>query len=194
MGTRCLGAILAGGDSTRMGRDKALVPVGGVPMVERVAAALRQAATDVVVVGREGELAGIRCVADRVDGGRGPLAGLATALAIAGDRPVLLVAVDQPLVRPATLRRLAARVGTGRALVPIADGARQVTCAAYPAAWAGDAAREVATGSVQSLLDRLPFDAVPEEEWRAWGEDGRSWLSVDSPADVARAETMLTGG
>ncbi len=176
-----------------MGRDKALVQVGGEMMAARVAAALRQAAGDIVLVGREGTLAGIPCVLDRVVG-RGPLAGLATALALAGDRPVLLVAVDQPLVRPATLQRLASLVGTDRAVVPIAGGARQVTCAAYPASWAAEAAEEAATGSVQSLLDRLPFDPVPEEEWRSWGEDGRSWLSVDSPADVARAEAVLAGG
>lgn len=191
MGTGCLGAILAGGASTRMGRDKALVPVAGVPMVERVAAALRQAAGEVVVVGREGSLVGIRCLPDRVDGPRGPLAGLANALAAAEGRPVLLVAVDQPLVRPETLQHLAARIGPDRAVVPLAGGTRQVTCAAYPASWAAEAAREA--GSVQSLLDRLPFDAVAEEEWRTWGEDGRSWLSVDSPGDVARAEALLGG-
>lgn len=193
MGTGCLGAILAGGRSTRMQRDKAVLPVAGVPMVERVAAALRQVAHELIVVGRHGTLAGIPCVPDRAGAPRGPLAGLATALEVAGDRHVLLLAVDQPLVRPATLRQLADRVRPGRAVVPLAGGTRQVTCAAYPAEWAAEAAGET-SGSIQSLLDRLPFTAIPEGEWQAWGEDGRSWLSVDSPADLARAEAVLAGG
>ncbi len=178
-----------------MGRDKALVPVGGLPMVVRVAAALREAAGEVVVVGREGTLAGLPCLPDGSPGRRGPLAGLATALDAAAGRPVLLVAVDQPLASPATLRALAARVPAGRAAVPLAGGSRQVTCARYPAEWAGEAHRELgAGGSIQSLLDRLDFDGIGEDEWREWDEDGRSWLSVDTPGDVARAEAVLRRG
>lgn len=194
MGNACLGAILAGGRASRMGQDKALVPVGGVPMVERVAGALAAVAADVLVVGRQGPLAGLRCLPDDLPGPRGPLAGLATALGVAAGRPVLLVAVDQPLVRPATLAQLASRAQPARAVVPVAGGARQVTCALYPGTWEADAAAELDRGgSIQSLLDRLPFEAVDEAAWRVWGEDGRSWMSVDAPGDVDRAEALLAG-
>ncbi len=176
-----LGAILAGGESRRMGTDKALVPVDGVPMVERVAAALTAVVGAAVVVGRTGTLAGLPCLPDDRPGHRGPLAGLATTLRRAGDRALLVVGVDQPFVRPETLRKLLGAAVPGRALIPIADSVRQVTCAVYPGSWAEEAAAEVeAGGSVQSLLDRLPYREVLEPEWRAWGEDGRSWWSVDT--------------
>lgn len=194
MDGQLLGAILAGGRATRMGRDKALVAIGGVPMVERVAAALRAVAGEVIVVGRTQPVAGLPALPDTVSGPRGPLAGLVAALAAAGGRPVVLVAVDQPLVVAATLANLAALAESVRAVVPMAGGARQVTCAVYPPAWAGEAAAELADGgSIQSLLDRLPHVTVDEAVWRAWGEDGRSWMSVDTIDDVSRAEEVLAG-
>ncbi len=171
-----LGAILAGGTSSRMGTDKALVEVAGRPMIEWVASALGQVCAKVIVVGRRGRLAGLTCVPDAQARVRGPLAGLATALATADD-DVLLVAVDQPFLRVETLGRL---LDLAAAAVPI-DGARQVTCALYPASWQAEVAQEIAIGgSVQSLLDRLSHTRVASAEWRGWGEDGRSWFSVDT--------------
>jgi molybdopterin-guanine dinucleotide biosynthesis protein A len=188
-----LGAILAGGRSLRMGADKASVPVGGTPMFEWVAAALRAVVDDVVIVGRTDPLGGIPAVPDLRPGPRGPLPGLAAALRHAAGRPVLLVAVDHPLVRPATLQGLLALLDRD-AVVPVDGGTRQTTCAAYPSAWAEEADREDrAGGSIQSLLDRLPHRVVEPEEWAAWGEDGRSWHSVDSPEAAAAVMGRFCG-
>ncbi|MGI9647625.1 MAG: molybdenum cofactor guanylyltransferase [Acidimicrobiia bacterium] len=177
-----LGVVLAGGASRRMGSDKAMVEVAGRSMLERVAAATSDVADQVVVAGRDGNLSGFRGIPDQVDGPVGPLAGLSAALAEAeliGAGAVLLVAVDQPFVRRATLQCLIDEFD-GRAVVPESDGVRQVTCALYPAAWQEEAAAELAAGgSVQTLLDRMPVRKVTPETWRSWGEDGRSWFSVD---------------
>jgi len=69
-------------------------------------------------------------------------------------------------------------------VVPVDDvGVRQVTCAVYPKAIADAAIEEAeADGSIQSLLDRVSFEAVIPEIWVLWGEDGRSWFSVDTHA------------
>lgn len=180
-----LGVILAGGAARRMGRDKALVEIGGTAMLDRVAAALADLGTDHVVVGRSE-------IPDDRPAHRGPLAGIATGLRVAAGRDVIVVAVDQPLVRPETLGRLVGLAEPDRAVVPIDGGARQVTCAVYPAAWAAEAlAEDQASGSVQSLLDRLRFRPVMAPEWRRWGETGSSWLSVDTPEDAAVAERLL---
>jgi molybdopterin-guanine dinucleotide biosynthesis protein A len=180
-----LGVILAGGGAARMGRDKALVQVSNRPMVEWVATALESVTDRLVVLGRSGTLAEIECVPDDNPARRGPLAGLATALRIANGEPVLLVAVDQPWVRSETVAALLDQAGPLHAVVPIDQGARQVTCAIYPAAWAERVAAEDAeNGSVQSLLDEMLFHPIEEAEWQAWGEDGRSWFSVDTDADL----------
>ena len=176
-----LGVILAGGGASRMGRDKALVEIAGRPMVEWVADALRSVTSDVKVLGRSGTLAGLEGVPDDRPARRGPLAGLATALRLAHDRPVLAVAVDQPWIRADTLHALMELAGPLHAVVPIAEHARQVTCAAYPSAWSDRAAADdAADGSIQSLLDELLFRPIEEPEWQSWGEDGRSWFSIDT--------------
>jgi len=182
-----LGVILAGGVSRRMGTDKALVDVAGRPMVEWVAAALGRVDGPTIVVGRE-KLGGLRCLPDTQASVRGPLAGLATALGAACGQAVLLVAVDQPFLRSGTLQRLV-DLASSEAVVPI-DGARQVTCAVYPASWAAETSDEIDSGgSIQSLLDRLPHRRVEEPEWREWGEDGRSWFSVDTPEALTEGLT-----
>jgi molybdopterin-guanine dinucleotide biosynthesis protein A len=171
-----------------MGTDKALVPVGGTPMVGWVAAALRTVADEVVVVGRSAPLAGLPAVPDPRPDPRGPLPGLVAALQHSGDRPVLLVAVDHPFVRTTTLAGLLDLLEEGRPVVPVDGGVRQTTCAAYPPALARAADDEDrAGGSIQSLLDRVPHREVGHDEWAAWGEDGRSWFSVDTPAALAAA-------
>ena len=180
-----LGVILAGGGAARMGRDKALVQVSGRPMIEWMATALRSVTDHLVVLGRSGTLAGIECVPDDHPARRGPLAGLATALRIADGAPVVLVAVDQPWIRRETLRQLLHQAGPLHAVVPIDQGARQVTCGIYPGSWAERAAAEdAADGSIQSLLDEMLLRPIGEAEWQSWGEDGRSWFSVDKDDDL----------
>jgi molybdopterin-guanine dinucleotide biosynthesis protein A len=150
-------------------------------MVRRVAVAMRTVVDEVVIVGRGGPLAGIPAVPDLRPGTRGPLRGLVTALRHANGRPVLLVAVDHPFVRTATLDGLLGLL-EDETVVPLDGGVRQTTCAAYPAGLVEAADEEDrAGGSIQSLLDRLPHRLVGPGEWAAWGEDGRSWFSVDTP-------------
>jgi molybdopterin-guanine dinucleotide biosynthesis protein A len=166
-----------------MGRDKADVLVGGSSMLDMVGSALDEVADRVVVLGPDRP--GWECWPDSVHA-EGPLAGIATALGRADHRQVLVVAVDQPFVRPATLE---AMVGLASELpvVPVDhDGVRQVTCALYPVVIAEQAIEEArAGGSIQSLLDRVSFRPVTPEEWTAWGEDGRSWYSADDPPRLA---------
>lgn len=100
----CLGAVLAGGRSRRMGRDKALLDWHGRPLIEHQLATLRAAGVDEVLVsGERPDYAGIADV--RADAG--PLAGLA-ALADMRDEDfqLLVVPVDMPLLQPSLLHRL----------------------------------------------------------------------------------------
>lgn len=75
---RILGAIIAGGASSRFGSDKACFPVGGRPMLDRVAASLAPQCETLVVCGRVWP--GLASLADRPEPGLGPLGGLAAAL------------------------------------------------------------------------------------------------------------------
>jgi molybdopterin-guanine dinucleotide biosynthesis protein A len=177
-------AVLTGGSSTRMGVDKAQVTVGGQTMLDRVAG-VAGTVGEVVLVG--GTLTtDPRHVPDLRRGRLGPLAGLEAALAHGAGRDVILIGVDQPFVRAATLEHLIEV--DGDAVVPIDGGWEQVTCALYrqrclPAVQAAlDAAEDLA---IITVLEHVETTAVERDQWSGWGEDGRSWYSVDTPDALA---------
>ena len=92
-----LGAILAGGESSRFGSDKALAQIDGTTMLERAVALLTACCDAVIVVGRD--TASVRTIADWPRGGMGPLGGIAAALRFAEDEgfaEVLTIGVDCP--------------------------------------------------------------------------------------------------
>jgi molybdopterin-guanine dinucleotide biosynthesis protein A len=116
--SRILGAVLAGGRSSRFGSDKASAPIDGRPMLDWVIDALEPQVDGILICGRE--LSGRTCVADRPSPDLGPLGGLNAALHFAaanGFDAVLSVPCDTPRL-PADLRDQLGNVGDG----VIADG------------------------------------------------------------------------
>lgn len=81
---RILGAIVAGGRSSRFGSDKALAPLAGEPLLAHVVRALGTHCDAIVVIGRDSERA--RSIPDWPRPGLGPLGGLAAAMRHAIDR------------------------------------------------------------------------------------------------------------
>ncbi len=96
-----IGVVLAGGKSTRMGSDKAILAVGGGTLLEWMQAKLRGAGLIEIVV--SGAAAG--GVADLLPG-RGPLGALHALAHQYPDRCLLAVPVDMPLLRAPSLRHL----------------------------------------------------------------------------------------
>jgi molybdenum cofactor guanylyltransferase len=130
----CSGYVLAGGASRRMGRDKALLPLGGATMVEQIASAVRNAAGNVTIIGpteRYGHL-GFPVVPDKIEN-CGPLGGLYTALSITKTDWNVLVACDMPHVTATFLTQLieAAEASGADCLVPETGGKLDPLCAVY---------------------------------------------------------------
>lgn len=163
-----------------MGSDKASLLFAGETLMTRVVA-VASAVGEAVVIGRA-EAEGATAVPDLRTGPLGPLAGLETALSVADGRDVVLLGVDQPFVEEQTLRSLLSLAGD--AVVPQASGSMQVTCAVYREACRPHVTRLLDEGrrAPASLLDVVTARIVAHPEWLAWGEDGRSWFSVDTPA------------
>ncbi len=163
--TAFAGAVLCGGASRRMGRDKALVCVDGRALALRVADALRAAGAEpVLAVGGDLEALaalGLAGVPDE-EPGAGPLTGILTALA-QGSAPVTFVAACD-LVAPsaeavtATVAALGAgrggpggrsggvALGEAEVAVPLVDGRRQWMHAAWRAGAAAPLAAAFAAG------------------------------------------------
>ena len=162
------GVVLCGGRSSRMGRDKALLPVGGTAMARRVADALAEAgAEEIVALGGDLEgLAelGLRAVAD-ASPGDGPFPATIHALELATRPVVLVVSCDLVAPDPAAMRavvdQLTARPDADGA-VPLVDGHLQWTHAAWrpTAAPTLRAARDRGIGSLRRGTEGLTLVEV----------------------------------
>jgi molybdopterin-guanine dinucleotide biosynthesis protein A len=131
-----MGLVLAGGRSSRFGRDKALMPVDGVPMAERVYQALAAVIRDVRIgLSRAGErnpVPGAEVVLDDPPG-VGPMGSLRAALLAAGPRWVLAAACDMPGLTPSAVRALlSARTNDADVVVAVdPDGRAHPLAAAW---------------------------------------------------------------
>lgn len=186
-------AVLAGGRSRRMGRDKALLQLGGQTLIERVLAAARPLAYPRLIVGAPAAYAhlGLPVLPDRCPG-RGPLGGLYTALD-ATAAPVLLLACDLPFLAPDFLRHLADRRGPQQAVVPYTAAGLQPLCALYELSCLGavEAAIQADQLGMRDLLSNLSLDLVREKDWRPYDERGLLFANLNAPAEYERAQAAL---
>jgi molybdopterin-guanine dinucleotide biosynthesis protein A len=128
------GFVLVGGASRRMGRDKALLPLGPATMVEEIAAQVRGAAGNVTLIGPVEKYVhlGLPILPDAVEN-CGPIGGLHTALLTTQAEWNVLVACDMPEVSAAFLKRLleAAEATDADCVVPEHQGKINPLCAVY---------------------------------------------------------------
>lgn len=112
------GVVLAGGRSSRMGRDKALLTLDGVSLFDRALAVLRSAFDRILIAGDRPDLArpGIPALPDRYPGS--PLGGVYTALEAASTPWIFVVPCDLPHPDSALVRHLLARREGWDAVVP----------------------------------------------------------------------------
>ena len=98
------GYILAGGRSSRMGQDKAMLPLAGRPLVEHAVSKLRRVAFDVSILSRDPKLASFAPLVPDLHENCGPLGGIEAAQANTERQWVLIMPVDVPFVPAALLR------------------------------------------------------------------------------------------
>jgi molybdenum cofactor guanylyltransferase len=128
-------AVLAGGRSTRMGTDKAFLPVGNELLIERQLRCLREAgATELLISGRaevDYSRLAATVVRDEVPQA-GPLAGLAAALKASSSHLVFVLAVDMPRMTPAMIGKILSRCENAAGCVPFDGHGFQPLGAAFP--------------------------------------------------------------
>ena len=178
-----IGAVLCGGRSTRMGRDKATLEVAGRPMAQWVARAMAEAGLDpVVALGARAEV-GLPVVADAA-GIEGPLAALVAGLR--GHESMVVCPCDVPLISAETLGRLVVAHGTTQ----------------RPATWAYSDRLEPLIGvySVEALAlleqgwargARGPKIALGRSDVQLVSVSAEEVRNVNTPADVAAVEGAL---
>ena len=188
------GFILVGGASSRMGRDKARLTLGGESFVGRIRGALSALTGQVTLVGSAERCAAwpqLPAVPDfYVEWGA--LGGLHAALAAATEGTwAAVVACDLPFVTGELFVRLASLRENFEAVVPVQqDGRRQPLCALYRAGVANERAAElIAAGErrPRALLDRLRTRLVAFDELSDLGGAELFFTNVNTPEDYALA-------
>ncbi|HEX6332202.1 MAG TPA: molybdenum cofactor guanylyltransferase [Actinomycetota bacterium] len=185
--------MLAGGRSSRFGRDKLAEPFRGAPLLHHAVARVGELCAEVIVVLAPGTRApdlpsGARFARDSAEG-LGPLAGLIAGLESARSELAIVVGGDMPDVQTRVLLEMvrALRSSSSSAVV-LHDGtdARPLPLAVRT----GDAARAARTlldagrRRLRDLLDALPVVVVDEPTWTALDRDRRSLFDVDVPGDL----------
>ncbi|MEQ1946327.1 MAG: molybdenum cofactor guanylyltransferase [Bryobacteraceae bacterium] len=175
------GFVLTGGHSARMGRDKALLDVGGSTLVGQIAERVCGAAGNVTLVGGAGryESLGYAVLPDVIEN-IGPMGGLLTVLRHSGAEWNLVVACDMPTVTAEFLRELldAAEASGAGCVVPETKGGRHPLCAVYH--------RRVLPALEQAIDHKLLkmrdfLKTIGAQSWPA--SDERLLQNINTPAE-----------
>ena len=187
-------AILVGGHSRRMGRDKARLEIGSSTLLERVIAAATPAVDELVLIARQaGDYAdfGLPVYAD-LHPDLGPVGGLYTALKRSPAPAVLLLPCDLPFITADFLRFLLDCLGDHHAVVPRNDESLQPLCSVYtrhclPAIEAAIATNRL---SIKALHRDIDTRILGPDEWRHLDPHRTLFANLNPPDDYERAQAM----
>ena len=195
------GYVLAGGGSTRFGRDKALVEVGGTPMLERMVELLRRVTKEVKIVAGPSKYAkfGVTMVEDHWPG-EGPLGGIVTALEDAARSPArpewnLILSCDMPFLTRDWLAFLSERAGRSKAQVvfPHSASGPEPLCAC----WQTAATAKLRTGfesgvrKVTEGIALLRAEVLDEADLKRFDDEGRLFWNMNTAEDYEEARRIV---
>ena len=184
--------IVAGGKSSRMGQDKALLKLKGQTLLERALELARGVSRDVRVVGTADKFAAFAPVIEDVFRDQGPLSGIHAALKSSSTDLNLILAVDLPFLKSNCLHYLIsqARVTTALVTVPRAGGAWQTLCAVYRRGFAEYAEQSLREGKnkIDPLFSRVQTKVIEENELVQHGFSPDIFQNVNTPDEFRRAQ------
>jgi molybdopterin-guanine dinucleotide biosynthesis protein A len=192
-------AIQAGGESRRMGGDKALQPFLGRPLILRVVERSAGLADEIIVTtNRPADYAflGLRCVPDLVPG-RGPLGGLYTALRAAGQPLVAVAACDMPFASRTLFeyeRDLLLETGAdvvipsaSAGLEPLHAVYRRETCLPPIAA-----ALAAGAWKLVAFHPQVKVRVLTPAETARYDPQGLAFLNLNTPEEFRQAESLAS--
>jgi molybdenum cofactor guanylyltransferase len=187
--------VLAGGRSTRMGRDKAFLQLGGSTLLEH-ALELASAAGTARIVGQAGKFGVFGAVIEDVYPDCGPLGGIHAALAQTSTDLNLMLAVDLPFVRLEFLSFLLAqaRKTAALAVVPRAGGGLQPLCAVYRRSFGEVAERSLRAGrnKIEALFREVETQIVEPQELKQNNFSEEMFRNLNTPEDWEEAASRAS--
>jgi phospholipid/cholesterol/gamma-HCH transport system ATP-binding protein len=179
--------VLAGGRSSRMGSDKALLSFGGENLLQRALHTVAAVAAKTLIVGPRDRYAAFGNVIEDVFPGCGPLGGIHAALRATETDLNLVVSVDMPLMEEKFLAWLVQQARTTDALivVPVAMGGPQPLCAMYRRQVLPPAEQALQSGDykIGNLFSRVATRQIPEAEIVAAGFSTAVFKNINTTGD-----------
>jgi len=195
------GYVLAGGGSTRFGRDKALVEMDATPMLLRMRTLLLEITKEVNVIAPPEKYAalGITGIGDRW-AGQGPLAGIITALLTTQEASSeaqwnLIVGCDMPFLTREWLAYLVVRAQASSAEVVAPQSAQglEPLCACWRTTAAGKLQTSFDEGvrKITHAMKRLQMEVLDEADWKRFDATGRLFWNMNTAADYDEAKRIM---
>ena len=212
------GVILAGGKSRRMGENKALLQLGGDPLIEHVIHRMHRVTDELLLITNsptEYTYLGLPMHGDILPG-TGALGGIYTGLTHASYDTVCCVACDSPFLEPKLLTYLISVLGEYDAVMPYTYRSRQTPfcrntdigvtnpthdgqiilqtlCAAYAKRCLPIIERMIQESDlrVHALAERAHVQRVSPEIWEEFDPEGRSFFNINTPEDFERADAYI---
>ncbi|ETI67686.1 molybdenum cofactor guanylyltransferase [Neobacillus vireti] len=186
--------ILAGGKSSRMGTNKALLKINEKTNIERTCDALKLLFDDIILVTNEPEtyeFLEMKMIPDHYPG-MGPLAGVHAGLTASDYDVNFIVACDMPFISVELAEALVHACGHYDAVIPVINGKQHPLFAVFHKKVAGEAAKSIEEGSLRMkhLLDRLHVLYVTESELQTYSQHDleRVFFNMNHPNEYEDAK------
>lgn len=185
------GVLLAGGQSRRMGKDKALLEMDGKSLLLRVREVLEGLFDSILLVGGDPERCrGLGCpaVSDLIPH-RGPLGGIYTGLRYAPTEAIFVCGCDFPFLNPDLIRYLAALLPGHDAVVPHTGEFQHPLHAVYSRRCLSSLEQQVKEGklTLRRAIETLAVREVSEQELRVFDPELLSLTNLNTPEEFDRA-------
>ena len=191
-------AILAGGRARRLGgANKAALPLGGVRIIDRQFAALREVADFLFIVAADAAPyadTGVRVVPDVV-ANAGPLGGIYTAVVNSPCERTLVVACDMPFLPPDLLHALAGMRDADLA-IPRSGRGYEPLCAVYGKRCAEPLRSRIDRGDLRAsvLPHGIRIEEIGPEALATYDPHGLLFVNVNTPHDYEGARSLIELG
>jgi molybdopterin-guanine dinucleotide biosynthesis protein A len=187
--------VLAGGQSTRMGADKAFVEFEGRTLLAHALALAKSVSSDVRIVGGREKFAALGEIVEDEFPRHGPLAGIHAALRASRSELNLMLAVDMPFVEVPFLEYLfqeADRHGSAIVTIPRAANAWQTLCAVYrkPFADLAEQALQEGKNKIDPLFREITIRILDEPELTSHQFSPNMFRNLNTPEELEKATQL----
>lgn len=190
-------AIIAGGNSSRMGTDKAFVKLANKPLIEHVVERTSDLGqTETMLIANQPDAyahLGLPIYTD-VQPNKGPLGGIYTALTYSSNPFTLMVACDMPFLNPDLLKFMMSKISESvDIVVPRVDGYPQGLHAIYGQTCLVPIEAQLAANRLKIIrfYDQMRVCYLDEADYQAYDPEKQSFANLNTPEELDKARNQL---